>query len=399
MVGMTDSPTVIKVSTHADLLAMLPGLAGMPLRNSIAIAPFMGKRTPAVIRMDLPPRDDPDGFKRVASVLLGYASKMKECDGVAIAIYTDDAFPDAFDSWFGLQDQLVERFDSAGFHIMASLCVAEDGWAPFDEQPPPGGHPLSLIEESPAGMHDAPHVDVGKPLPDPDPALARAVETALVDLLEFGEERTGLGLYRPAELPEPVEFLERALDAGPTDLSAAALARLIALIRTEGDVDRTVLQIAFGRDVGAESWKNTLAVRELARANGEEPFEYRLREARAGTRGSNTDRFGGMLCGQTEILPSPGRIEEGIALLSHVAAHCPVVDRLFVQCALAWLHWARGMGSIAGGLLDDIARIHPRHSLAGVFQTIFSAVPLPEWVFNRPIPGEGNRASRRAAAR
>lgn len=400
MVGMTDSPTIIKASNPADLLAMLPGLAGRPLRNSIAIAPFLANRTPAVIRVDLPPRNDPEGFKRVASVLLGFASKVKGCDGVAIALYTDDPFPVAFEEWFELQNHLVARFDSAGFEIKASLCVATDGWARFDEEPPSGGHPLSLIDDSPAGKHATLRVDAHEPVPDPDPALAKAVETALVDLLDFGEERTGLGLYRPAQLPEPVEFLEKALDADPADLSASTLARLAALIQTEGDVDRTVLQIAFGRDAGAESWKRTVEVRETARANGERPYDVLLREGRGSTRGSAIDRMGRMLCGQTTDVPSPGRIARGIALLSHAIAHTPVVDRPFALCALAWLHWARGMGSIAGSLLDEIARINPHHPMAAVLDTIFSAFSLPEWVFDRSVQrGGGNRAARRAAAR
>jgi len=399
MVGMTDSPTIIKTQTPADLLALLPGLAGMPLRNSIAIAPFMGKHTPAVIRMDLPPREDPDRFKRIASVLLGYASKVKGCDGVAIAIYTDDSFDTGFQRWFALQDQLVDRFHSAGFDIKASLCVASDGWARFDEEPPPGGHPLSLIEESPAGKHEALQRDSREPLPDPDPALAEAVGTALDDLVGYGEERTALGLYRVAKLPEPVAFLETVLDADPADLSALMLARLIALIQSEGDVDRTVLQIAFGRRAGAESWKNTLEVRALARKYGEEPIGYLLREGRTGKRGRDNERIGRMLCGMTTIVPSLERITRGTALLNHVIAHAPVADRLTAMCALAWLHWARGMNSIACGLIDEVARVNPHHQLAAVFQTVFDTVTLPEWVFDRDMPAQSSRASRRAAAR
>jgi hypothetical protein len=396
---MTESPTIIKAPNPEDLLAILPSLAGMPLRDSVVIAPFIGKFAPAAMRVDLPAHDDVSAHLSLASTLLGLASKVRGCDGVAIVIYSEEPFGQAFARWYDFQDHLVERFHSAGFGIKAALCVAGGGWARFDEVPPVDGYPLSLIEESPAGAHVPRDVSARPVIPSRDSALATAVEETVVGLLDFGEERTGLGLYRAAELPEPVDYLEDILSREPAELSPLALARLIALIQTEGDVDRTVLQIAFGRTVGAQSWENTLRLREITRESDEGPADYLIRESKAGRRDSRADKAGRLLCGDSMTPPSVSRVERGIALLGHTIAHAPATDTLDARCALAWLYWAIGRASAAGEMLATAARIDPRHAMTGVFHTLFHAVSMPEWVFDRGVPGTGSRAARRASAR
>lgn len=401
MNAMSDSPIIVKTPTAADFLALVPSLAGMALRNSIVVTPFMGNRTPAALRVDLPRECSAASLKALTSRLIGLMSKIRGCDGVAIVIYSDESFSGARERWDALLGMLADRFHGAGFHIRDALCVAGDGWGGyFDDDTPDGGYPLALIDSSPAAHVEGFDEPLEAGLPDREPTVAALVATTLHDLVMFGEQRSALGLYLSAELPEPVGFLEQLLAEDPATVNATRLARLIALISTEGDVDRTILQIAFGRAIGAMSWERTLEVREHARAGGEEPIEYLLRKARQnGQPDASSARFGGLLTGQTASIPDPGRIRAGIALLRRTTANAPRHERPFLLCALAWLHWAVGRASIAGELLEEARRIAPEHAMTSVLESVFTAFALPEWTFERSVGRGGNRAARRAVAR
>jgi len=81
-------------------------------------------------------------------------------------------------------------------------------------------------------------------LPTPDPALTDRVGELVRGLLQTSGEDAA-GTTRRPPLHDSVGFLETLLGDDPSSVNALALAQLIASLQTEGDVDRTVLQIAF----------------------------------------------------------------------------------------------------------------------------------------------------------
>ncbi|GAA1935453.1 hypothetical protein GCM10009775_29110 [Microbacterium aoyamense] len=379
---MNTTPTIVKTSDPVDLIALLPTLAGTPLRNSFVVAPFVGKRTVGALRIDLPSHESPDVFAALANVLLGNLERIRGCSGAAIVIYTDEPYVTAFDAWDPLQVVLCEQFMDAGLRIVASLLVAGDAWERFDERSPLG-QSLALVEASAAFLPERPEEPWA--LPQADLALAQRVAAGVEDIVVFGEERSALGVYRPAEPLEPIPFLERLLSHDSDDIGPATIARLVTMMQSEGDVDRTVLQIAFGAKTGAASWRRTLEVRALAAQAGTTPHEYLMKHDRDNP---GTRRIGDLLTGQTSEMPSPRRLQRGAALLARVAVHAPPMHQPHLLCALAWVLWAQGLSSAAHELLARCLRTAPEHPLAIVFHTAWNALPLPDWVFVRAAAEE-----------
>lgn len=395
---MTDTPTIVKASSPADLLAVLPFLAGGPIPPGIAIAPFAGKRTPAVLRHDLPSRETTAEYQSIASKLLGMVSRLGGCDGVAIAIYTDDPFDRALDRFAELEQQLLRRFRSGGFDVIDTFCVAHDGWACFDERI---RRPLSEIAESPAGLTAAldaePQSRLDGTLHTTDAVLASRVALALAGL-RHGVRADAFGRLAPSSLPDPIDAFEHALAEDPTGLGPHRIAELIALLQTEGDYDRVVIHASLGRDRAAEHWAKTLDRRRRAAALGTTPFELMQREERRRPRGRE-DELGELLCGQGHLHPDRERVIHAVEMLSFATAHAPREYRPTMLCALAWLHWALGMGSSAGRLLSTAAEIEPGHELTALVNTLTIAFTLPSWVLDRDLRQGVNRTDRRRPRR
>ncbi len=401
MAGMPRTePTVIRSRTKAEFIASLPRLAGMPLRNSIVVAPFWGKRTTRAIRIDLPAERTHAASQRVAASLLAYLARLNGCDTVAVAIFTDEPYAEAFRGREDLMDHLLERVRSSGFDIIDASIVAGDGWGCFFDDTVEEPRSLAEIEAATPARAEEDAFRAPRELPIADPEISAIVEKLLLNRLVLDADVDAFGLLRRAPLPDPIALLESALSGDPSAVGPQTLAHLIALIDSEGAVDRTVLQIAFGRDVGAHSWQTTLSVRRRATEAECEPMDILMRDHEAAG-GFEVDGVGGMLVGQTSEMPSAARLNAGAELLGRAIAHCPLEERSWAMCALAWVRWALGLTSAADELLRSAARVDPDNGLVPVYHTIITRC-LPAWIFSTGAAGPGapsNRAGRRAAAR
>lgn len=400
---MTDSPTIITARTGADLLAMLPLLAGGPIRSSIAIAPFAGKRTPGVLRHALPATGETREMQAIAGALLGMISRLGGCDGVAIAIYTDESFDTALAAHTELEEILRTRFLSAGFAVKDTFCVAADGWACFDERE---RRELSEIDDGPVigdrFPGDEPRHRLDGSLPRTDPALAAHVSVTL-DELDLGFRTDAFGAVHLYDLPDPIALLEAALEEEPNRLGAESLAEIVLCHQYEGDFDRTITQVCLGSGRAADVWAKILDTRRRAAQNGEEPIDLMLRERRRGGQPSG-DEIGGLLTGVSGTTPDAARVHAAIAVLSRAAAHAPMLDRPTLLCVLAWLHWALGRGSAAGTLLETANRIDPSHELTLIISHVVRTVTLPAWLLDRDLreltdDGAARRRRRRPSGR
>ncbi|WP_426320147.1 DUF4192 family protein [Microbacterium sp. E-13] len=391
---MTDAPTIVKASSPADLLAVLPFLAGGPIPPGIAIAPFAGRRTPAVLRHDLPSRETTAEYQSVASRLLGMVSRLGGCDGVAIAIYTDDPVDVALHRFAELEQHLLSRFRSGGFVVIDTFCVGSDGWACFDERT---RRPLSEIAQSPAGLTAALDVQaescLNGTLPKTDAPLASRVAIALADL-RHGARADAFGRLVPSPLADPIDAFERMLTDDSAGTGAHRLAELIATLQTEGDYDRVLVQAALGPDRAADHWAKTLDRRRRAAALGTTPFQLMQREARRRPH-RREHEVGELLCGQGRLRPDRARLRRAAEIISFATAHAPRDDRPTMLCVLAWLHWALGMGSSAGRLLTSAAAIRPEHELTALLNTLTVAFTLPSWVLDRDLRHGTQRTAER----
>lgn len=388
----TSTTPVVKLSSTAELLAFLPALTGVPVRNSLVIAPFVHKRASRALRIDTGPSPSPATARSLASAALGTLSKLNGCSSVSVALYRDESFHEVGPLWHDPFGVVLDRLHQSGYHIMDAAIVAGDGWMPYFDGDLTSPRPLSEIEAQEKRIPEEARADATPTVPETDPELAQRV-TALLDRDAARSECDSFGRLRPVTPPDPVPFLEAALEGDPAGASARTLALLIAQMDSEGAVDRTVLQIAFGRAIGTLSWSATLALRASAAKAGGEPNDILMERSRRGAHDPRDERLAGLLTGQTREIPSPERLHAGAILLGRAIAHCPSPERAWVMCAFAWVQWALGLSNAANEMIVSTRLLSPNNSLAPVYHTVFEHL-RPEWVFASAPP---SRAARRRA--
>ncbi|WP_293787889.1 DUF4192 family protein [uncultured Aeromicrobium sp.] len=79
---------VIKATSAADFLGLVPALVGCTPSCSIVAIPFAGSRTIGAARFDLNPTLDP---ATLASAIVGVICRVPAADGFAVVVYTDEA--------------------------------------------------------------------------------------------------------------------------------------------------------------------------------------------------------------------------------------------------------------------------------------------------------------------
>ena len=372
-------PTIIKASDAADLLALVPTLAGYRPRRSLALVLFRGKRTAGVMRYDLP---DPDAVETVASTTIGLACKVDRVDGIAIVVYADGALrehPGRPIAWHALVRALEQRAHVCGLRVVEALCVADDAWASYEDG---DARPLNEVRDREASLRmPAPTEDQGSGanLPDTDLAekerLARAlvtiddaaaailaapsdVETADVPSLARLDPRALAAVVALDDLPE---LFEDALSWDPGALDAYSGAVLLWCLR------RPAL-----RDVALQQWAADIHAGELAlfaQARWEAGEEYPV-------------ELGARFCGEGPR-PDPGRLQRARDVVRRIAAAAPRDARPGPLAAAAWLSWALGASTHAGWYAEQALAIDPDHGLSHIVMTMCAASHLPEWAFAR----------------
>ncbi|MFK4730207.1 DUF4192 family protein [Agromyces mediolanus] len=357
-----------------ELLALLPGLAGTPLRRSLVCVAFRGSTVIGVLRHDLPRRmaDHPV----LVSAIVGAVCRIEGADGIIIVAHTDRSYPRTNGTAERrLIDRTSARLEEAGFDVLDGFLVSATGWGSInDPLVPPGGRALELIED--AAVELAPLVPASAS--DSAPAMDRA---------RAGRLRRRLASIRNRAVPhwmeeelgteaDPVALVERVLAARETTASQAAwFAELAgsAVFR-----DAMVVQIAFGASVGELALHGVAA--ELNRFEGmSDALPARPEDAPDGR-----DEFVSELyLGRTRLRPDSRRITTGIGFAEQLLVDLPRAYRPGVHCIAAWLHWALGRGSRAGVHLVAALNIDPDHGMARLLEVYIGSGALPEWAFVR----------------
>ncbi len=355
---------VMKASSTADLLAMVPHLLGYRPRNSIVLVTFRGSRSCGAARFDLPAHETPRVQRRIVTSMVGMVCKIPAVDAIVIAVFTDEGFAHSSEAPHQALAAMVERrIEQSGFELRQSLCQAPDGWASYlDDDTPAGGRPLAEIEASEIARDMPPRLGSGLGTVDPHAELLpiateqeRAAMSAALDRLDAAMEAAAVD--RAGRIPGdllPLEdlpsFVERVLagDPGPDQLHLLAFAVQGPPVR-----DHVMLQWASDRATGMRLWPSAgVECADLLFGHGP--------------------------------LPDLDRVVRGIELLRVVASRVSGRRRLPMLCMLGWLNWAVGRGTLAARYIDAAIAIDRSYGMAEVLGTLLGSGMQPGWLF-RPV--------------
>lgn len=369
--------TIIHATDPAELLGLIPALAGFTPRQSLVLLPFRGRRTYGAMRMDLPGDDvHPDA---VAQAVLPTLLKVSGVDAVAIAVYTDDEpqpIPDGvLLPRLTLVDALVEMAGEAGLRIVDALCVTPAGWGDYLDDDPVI-RPLDSIPAPPEvpGIGDVSgDQDAGAQLPHADLAQRERVGRTLGeldDVLErirrgnpnVGAEDNPLALLAAdAVLDDLPAFAEDLLET-PDDDAVYSCAALLWCLNRPVLRDAILVQWATDEEFGCRALEAQL--------------EYSAQQS------GIPDAIGDVFLGRG-VHPDPDRLECALQVVRFAAARAPRHAKPGALTAAGWLAWALGRSSHAGRYIDQALEIEPGHSMASLISTMLSAAVLPEWLLQR----------------
>lgn len=363
--------TIIHAADPAELLGLVPALAGFTPRQSIVMLPFHGSRTQGAMRLDLPdPGVAPDEF---ADVALRALLQIPDTDAVAIVVYTDEAAQRVPDGVLlprlALVEALVDECAHTGLHVVEALCVTDEGWGDYlDDRP--RIHPLDAIPAAPEvpGIGDVSGDQLaGAQLPSSDLADRERVGRALRDLDEAVEHHMHGGV-RAADNPMALltaetmladlpGFVEHLLEA-PADDDPLACAALLWCLSRPPLRDAILVQWATDLDFGCHAFDAQLAF--------------------TAARTTIPDAIGEVFLGRGPR-PDLDRLGCALQVVRSAAARAPRHAKVGALTAAAWLSWAMGRSSHAGVYVGEALRIEPGHSMASLISSILSAAMLPEW--------------------
>ncbi|MDM4764263.1 DUF4192 family protein [Galbitalea sp. SE-J8] len=394
------APTVLRAHDAADLVAMVPILLpGAPLRASLVAMFFVGKRTYGGARIGLPPRRRTSDIRMLCRAITDCARKVPGVDGVAFVVYCDETFEaERGIPWLELGRTASATARRQQLVVLDVLCVAPDGWGSYlDHDIPLGGRPLEQIGSSPAALEAAVFAPepVFAPVPfDLDPEqLAepeRARLTRLIDDYDTEVDRLlgliGEGRALDALLPwDRAAAVERRLAAGAEGLEGRIATQFVETLQVPAERDAAMLQIAFGLDAGRAVRASNAVWERRRREHGGSMDDVMLAAIEAG---ENVDADGtaSMMLGGAGRRPDRARVDRGMRLLLLLRAVASDDSQRPLLSMSAWLAWSIGRGSYAGEMLERLRAIDPGYGMLGVLENLLRYRPLPEWLFDVPLP-------------
>jgi hypothetical protein len=363
--------TIIHAADPAELLGLVPALAGFTPRRSIVMLPFHGSRTQGAMRIDLP--DPGTGSDDFADASLRALLQIPDTDAVAIVVYTDETATRVPDGVLlprlSLVESIVDVCADAGMHVVEALCVTGEGWGDYlDDEP--RIRPLDDIPAAPQvpGIGDVSGDQLaGAELPSSDLVDRESVGRALRDLGEAIEHHMHGGargsidpvalMAAEVMLDDLPRFVEQLLDA-PADDDPYACAALLWCLSRPPLRDAILVQWATDLEFGYGAFDAQLAF--------------------SAARTTVPDAIGEVFMGRGPR-PDLDRLGCALQVVRFAAARAPRHAKAGALTAAAWLSWAMGRSSHAGVYVDEALRIEPGHSMASLISSILSAAMLPEW--------------------
>ncbi|GAA2754580.1 DUF4192 family protein [Amnibacterium kyonggiense] len=394
-------PRVVQASGPAGVLRFVPDLLPVDPEDSLVLVLFrrmQGRRsrTHGAMRVDLRHTEDEGELAAWAEAVLGGVLRVDGVTGVAIAAYTPETFAPSGRPPAAVQVRVVARqAERMGLEVLDRFCVGADAWGSLDDPMlPRGGRPLAQLEPDGPRLRPRPPVPAAGWATAADRRRFRADHAAwwgrpdgpggAVHGVPMGpgdaaDRRSPMDRYRwGVDLDQVVDLVEAALlEHGPGDAPCACRALLASLAERPGLIPMLLGQIGWGRAFGRELWT------AFAAPAGRQRTGERLREAIGGGKFPR---------------PDVARLETALAAF-HEAAAVAESPRTAagVEEALAWLHWARGAASTAGGHAERALVLDDDRDLAPVVLDRVEAGILPLWAY-RADPRKPDRFERLLAA-
>ncbi len=365
--------TLLHATGSAEMLAIVPSLAGFTPRDSIVLLPFHDSRSYGALRIDLPSPDIDVGEFAAGSVAL--AARVEGIQGLAVVVYAeagDDGSPLPRED---LVAAIVAAASAQGLRIVDALCVTALGWGSYLDRAD-GLRSLAEIPAPPAipGVADVSgDQDAGADLPRADHAVRERVAHALIDLeTALRHERAGTTGADEHENPQALaaalllddlpHFFESLMDL-PENPPPFATAALLWCLDRPGLRDVALLQWATNIETAREALdaQHNFARRGVA-------YPARLAEIALG-KGPR---------------PAPDRLGIALQIVRTAAARAPKASRPAPLTLAAWFSWALGRSSHASHYLALAREIDPDYSLADIVSTLIDSVILPDWAFHAP---------------
>ncbi|QIM17122.1 DUF4192 family protein [Leucobacter insecticola] len=383
---------VLRCDTTADFLAALPQLTGFTAENSLFVVFFSGAHSGDAVRIDLPESDAP----RAAASLLDFIVEVMRDMGAdhagcepAIAITSSETFREHGGPPRLRLAKRIERRVRMERMGLRELCVlAADGWASYlDPSTPPGGRPLSDIEESALALAadtdwlDVPELSALGKIPEADPARADLVRAALEELPPYPTHLPSTNAdssHSPDdddhEIPpwfEETAEIVRAL-ANAAALSPEMTARLI---RSAAHPDRWLL-LSFGILIRPDFPS------ELACAMSAAPFTGVDIDCCADTEidgGGESElqehaRFNirGVLAGLSPGFTDHHRLLPVRDQLLRALSETPEPERPALSALSSWVWWLLGNQTVAQRQAEEALSLAPGHPLATMIEKLVS---------------------------
>ena len=335
--------TIIKAPDAGQLLAVMPNLIGMQPENSLVLMPFIGKRSHGGLRLDLPASSV--AHKRVATYAVGVMSKLPHVDGAVLVVCVDSR-PEMGLPQRDLVEVFLRRLKHAGFHVKEALCFTGTEWASYLDSMPRW---TELDAADTARVRDQLPVEAAS---IPEPPVFNPAGPSILEDIETKVSRIESLMHSDEPLPPELEDidLQRVFESALERVEDPAL--LIAALQAPAIRDIVMLQWShphFADDI----WDDDYVGANLLMGSGP--------------------------------LPDRDRLERAIEVLARLREVSMPHRQLPLLCMLAWLHWAKGLGSRAALYIEAAASIDSSYGMACVLSTMFSNGMLPEWLTSRSL--------------
>lgn len=365
--------TIVTASAPTELLALIPRLIGPIRPGSIVVIAFDGTRSCGTMRIDLPDPVDANAADALAHALVGGLCRVRSATAVVAVAYPSGGSADPATAASAAMHRFMALAERQGFAIRQALWQSDSGWGSYLDT----REGEESLDEVCAAASRVPAL--------PWPADSLAIAEGLEPTAEFREAVASvLAAFdephadAPLASADPIAFVGALLDRDPAGLLPAELALLVVCVRQKTVRDAVLMQLAFGAEFGRAVLDAGLRVERA----GTRSAEVTARGARLGAAADALVEASARLLGQSGR-PDRDRLIRAVGLVSLAAASVDDERAVEVQTMRAWLLWAMGRSSTALGLLEQVQRVSPGHTLSRLLSVAIGHGALPDWLFGR----------------
>lgn len=354
---MTTTPErhPLSLADVEDILAYIPHALGFHPVDSVVLLLVQEQRLEATLRVDLPAMQPEEGLNAWVLQVTNLLRRMPEVRSVVAVVYAPSGLGSCREiPYRAMHEKLRDRLQLRGIELRHAWCLGPrciwdyhaesvEAWLPRPQTDGNETH-LSMVLAGSAPLNK-PWDGCGM---EPWPNAENVRE--LADALRGNSVE---GIARWAKLLElPPELAAREIHEDPT-----CAAELIDSLRWK--VVRDILPYLAGTSHGE-------TVDVLVKLSEREP-------------GEEVPELGQFLLGQGWRSPDWERTERLWYLARDLLGIAQNHQRYALMCVLGWIEWAKGRGSLAMTLLDQVLRECPDYNLAKLLKEMLNQGIMPHW--------------------